>query len=159
MKTVTILILIMTAVLLPRTTRATDGGPREKVLATKVAPASQPTSLPVPTTAKDAVRIGSDAIAAARSGNWWLFAALVVSILLFGVKLVGTKLGDWWRKLGRWRYVIPPVLSLAAALLATFQGGVSVDAAVGVFTASWATSSLQELWEHGILGKARKGST
>lgn len=119
-------------------------------------PAANP--VPTPTTSTDALKTGKDAVAAARSGNWWLFSALVVSLLLGAVKFVGTKFGSWWAKLGRVRYVIPPVLSLAAALLATFQGGVSVDAAVGVFTASWAMSSWQELYEHGIMNRPRKGT-
>lgn len=122
--------------------------------------ASVPTANPVPTpaTPTEAIKVGKNAVAAARSGNWWLFSALVIIVLLFVVKLLGTKVFGFWAKLGRLRYVIPPVLSLTAALLATFQGGVSVDAAIGVFTASWATSSLQELYEHGILGKPRKGT-
>lgn len=109
---------------------------------------------------KEALETGKNAVAAAKSGNWWLFSALVVTLVLFLLKLLGTKVGSWWSKLGRWRYVIPPVLSLAAALLATFQGGVSIDAAVTVFTASWATTGMEELWNHGILGKnkARDGS-
>lgn len=145
----TIPLLLVLALPLPAL--AADGGAEST--------ASQPTSIPAPTTAKDAVQTGKDAVAAARSGNWWLFAALVVTLLLAGVKFVGTKFGTWWRRLGRWRYVIPPVLSLAAALLAKFQGGVSIDAAILVFSASWATSSWQELWEHGILGKPRGGAS
>ena len=122
--------------------------------------ASVPTAneVPTPTTVKDALETGKNAVAAAKSGNWWLFSSLVILVLLFMVKYAGTKIWGYWAKLGRWRYVIPPVLSLAAALLAAFQGGVSIDVAVGVFTAGWATSSWQELWEHGILGKARKGT-
>lgn len=114
-------------------------------------------AVPTPETAKDALKTGKNAVAAARSGNWWLFAALVVTLVLFLLKLVGTKF-NFWSRLGRWRYVIPPVLSLAAALLATFQGGVSLDSAITVFAASWATSSMQEAWEHGVLGKPRKGT-
>lgn len=161
-----VLVAAMTlAILYPLSALAADGATatdaKAKIDGSAAIAASVPvaTKKPVePKTVREAFGAGKDAIAAAKSGNWWLFAALVVSLLLAGVKFAGTKLGTWWRRLGRWRYVIPPVLSLAAALLATFQGGVSVDAAVGVFTASWAMSSWQELWEHGILGKPRKGA-
>ena len=42
---------------------------------------------------------------------------------------------------------------VASALLATFQGGVSVEHAIGVFTSSWATGMLEEAWSHGVKGK------
>lgn len=152
-------IAILVALALPIPALAADGGEADakvKADAMLVEKAAKPVE---PETVEDALKVGKDAVAAARSGNWWLFSALGVTVLLFLIKLLGTKVGSWWAKLGRWRYVVPPVLSLAAALLAAFQGGVSVDAAVGVFTASWATSSLQELWEHGVLGKSRKGTS
>lgn len=107
-----------------------------------------------PTDPKTAVGAAKDAIKAAKDGRWWYFSAVVLMVLMFLLKFVGKKVG-FWVKLGRWRYVISPVLSLAAALLAAFQGGLSFDAALGVFTSSYATSSLQELWEHGVLGKPR----
>ena len=152
---------------------ASDGGaspavtsPVSKVAPTKAAPttkpaakapASAPTTKPAPKEPTDtsaAVDLAKQAYEAAKAGNWWFFAAAVILLLMFLLKLLGQKLG-FWEKLGRWRYVIVPVLSLAAALLAAFQGGASVSGAIGVFTASWATASLQELWSHGILGKPR----
>lgn len=71
---------------------------------------------------------------------------------MFLLKLIGLKVG-FWEKLGRWRYVIVPVLSLAAALLAKFQGGLSFQAAAAVFGTGMAAAKLEELWSHGILGK------
>jgi hypothetical protein len=126
-------------------------------------PASQPAAkkgehpVPPPTDVKGAVDGAKDAYKAAKEGRWWYFSALVVTLLMFLLKFVGKKAG-FWPKMGRWRYVLPPVLSIAAALLAAFQGGVSFDSALGVFTSSYATSSLQELWEHGILNKPRESS-
>jgi hypothetical protein len=126
-----------------------------KVEAAASQPASQPAHpVPVPTDVTGAVDRAKDAYAAAKGGRWWYFSALVVTVLMFLLKFVGIKAG-FWPKLGRWRYVVPPALSIAAALLAAFQGGVTFDTALGVFTSSYATSSLQELWEHGILGKPR----
>lgn len=125
--------------------------------AAKSATASPDVGTPLPAApvdVKDALKTSKDAIGAAKSGKWWYFSALVVTLIIFGLKLAGLRFG-FWKKMGRWRYVIPPVLSIAASLLATFQGGVSAEAALGVFTSSYSMSSLQELYEHGILGKPR----
>jgi hypothetical protein len=115
--------------------------------------------LPLPASdVRGAVGQGKAAVKAAKEGRWWYCSALVLTVLMFLLKLIGTKVG-FWPKLGRWRYVIVPVLSLAAAMLAAFQGGVSIDTALGVFTSAYAMSSLQELFEHGILGKPRASSS
>jgi len=111
------------------------------------APASQPVE---PKDAKEAAGTIKDAISAAKAGRWWYFSALVIMVVMFALKL--TKLLE---RMGRWKYVVVPVLSLAAALLAAFQGGVSIEGAVGVFSAAWATGMLEELVNHGILGKPR----
>lgn len=87
------------------------------------------------------------AIDAAKEGKWWYFSALVCLMLMFILKITNVL-----KNLGQWKYVILPVLSITAALLAAFQGGVSFDTAWGVFTSSWATGMLQEAWEHGIKG-------
>jgi hypothetical protein len=102
---------------------------------------------------KEAAQAVTDAVKAAKSGKWWYFSAVVIMVIMFILKL--TKL---LKKMGRWKYVVVPVLSLAAALLAAFQGGVSVEAAVGVFTTGWATGMLEELWNHGILNKPKENT-
>lgn len=108
-----------------------------------------PTSLPAePQTVSEVAELGKQAVSAARGGSWWYFSALVIMAVMFGAKRSGLL-----AKLGRWRYVVVPVLSLAAALLAAFQGGVSIEAAGGVFSTGWATGMVEELWSHGILGK------
>jgi len=142
--------------------RAQDGSPIPDQSVSKDSTAATDTgtagvSLSAPTDVKEAVKAGKEAVTAAKEGKWWYFSALVLTLLMFGLKFAGTKIGSWWPKLGRWRYVIVPVLSLAAALLAAFQGGVSFDTALGVFTSSYATASLEELWNHGLLGKAHSG--
>jgi hypothetical protein len=110
--------------------------------------AKVPVIVKEPVTVKDAVDRGKAAIVAAKEGKWWYFSSLVCLILMFVLKI--TKLLG---KMGRWKYVVLPVLALASALLAAFQGGVALDTAVGVFTTSWTTGMLEELWSHGIMGK------
>ncbi len=107
-----------------------------------------------PTTIAGAIEVGKAGVAAAKDGRWWYFASLVVTLIMFLLKFIGIRVG-FWAALGRWRYVISPLLSISAALLAAFQGGVSFDIAIGVLTSAYATSSLQEFWEHGVLGKPR----
>lgn len=108
-------------------------------------PASLPTE---PATPKDAIDTGKKAIEAAKNHQWWYFSALVILVLMFVLKMV--KVLD---KIGRWKYVVLPVLSIGAALLAAFQGGVSLEIAIGVFATAWSTGMFQQLIEHGILGK------
>lgn len=91
---------------------------------------------------------GKEAVGAAQAGQWWYFSSLVCLIVMFILKR--------WKVLksvGRWKYIILPILSLAAALLAAFQGGVGLAQAIGVFSASWAMGMFEELVNHGILGK------
>jgi hypothetical protein len=101
--------------------------------------------------ATDAIDKVKAAFTAAKEGHWWYFSSLVVLLVMFLLKIT-----TLLKKIGRWKYVVNPLLSLAAALLAAFQGGVSVQTAVGVFTAAWSTGMLEELWSHGIRGKAKE---
>jgi len=122
-----------------------------KKVATKKVAASQPVE---PKNAKEALATAKEAYNAMKAGHWWYFSGLVLMLIMFILKFAGLRFG-FWVKLGRWRYIISPVLAIAAGLLATFQGGVSIEAAFAVFSSAYATSSLQELYEHGILGKPR----
>lgn len=132
--------------------------PKAKAEVTKVepkkeAPASQPAAKTEPVEPKDlgeAIESGKDAVTAAQAGQWWYFSSVVCLIVMFILK--ATKV---LAKVGRWKYIILPVLSLSAALLAAFQGGVGWASAVGVFGSSWAMGSLEELVNHGILNKPR----
>jgi len=117
-------------------------------------PASQPagsaSAAPVtpPADTKEAIEAGKAAIEAAKKHQWWYFSSLVCLILMFVLKLVGVL-----EKMGRWKYIVLPVLSLAAALLAAFQGGVTLEHAIGVFATSWSMGMLEELVNHGIRGQ------
>jgi hypothetical protein len=111
-----------------------------------------PTS--APTTPAEAIEAAKQAAKEAKAGNWWYASAGIITLLMYLLKLLGTKVWSYWGALGRWRYVIVPILSIAAALLATFQGGVTVERAMAVFTSSYAMASLEEFVNHGLLGKA-----
>lgn len=115
-------------------------------------PASAP-SVNEPQTAQDAVKTGESAVKAAKGGEWWYFSALVIMLIMFGIKRIGLL-----ETIGRWRYFVVPALSISAALLAAFQGGVSWEAAGTILLSGMATAKLQELWEHGIRGKPHKSS-
>jgi hypothetical protein len=103
---------------------------------------------PEPVDAKTVIKQGKELIVAAKSGKWWYFSAILIMIVMFIMK--GIKILEG---IGRWKYIIVPTLSIIAALLAAFQGGVSLEHAVGVFTTGWSTGMLEELINHGILGK------
>lgn len=96
--------------------------------------------------------MAGEALESAKSGKWWYFSALVIMLMMFGAKTIGLL-----QLLGRWKYVVVPVLSIAAALLATWQGGVSWQGALTILLSGMTTAKIQELWEHGILGKPHGG--
>lgn len=115
--------------------------------------AQSPSPLTEPQTGADAVETGRQAYHAARGGHWWHFSALVIMVVMWTLKAMGVL-----KAMGRWRYVVVPLLALLASLLSAFQGGASVDVAASVLTTGLATGKIQELWEHGIRGKPH-GST
>lgn len=107
-----------------------------------------------PTNLEETKDLINNAILAGKSGKWWYLSSLVIMIIMLVIK----KVEIIYSKLGRLKYVIVPILSLSAALMASFQGGVSFEAALGVFSTGWATGMLEELWNHGILGKTHSKS-
>jgi hypothetical protein len=116
---------------------------------TKAPASSQPADTPKPPDdLAGAVEKGKEAVAAAQAGQWWYFSSVVCLVIMFVLK--AAKLLE---KMDRWKYIVLPILSLAAALLAAFQGGVGWSQAIGVFGTSWAMGMLEELINHGILGK------
>ena len=119
------------------------------VLASPASPSQPATTAPnEPKDASEVVTAVKDAIAAGKSGSWWYMSSVICLVIMFLLKAFKVL-----EKIGRAKYIILPILSLAAALLAAFQGGVSIEGAVGVFTSSWAMGMLEELFNHGILGK------
>lgn len=140
-------------------TAVSDAKPAAAGTETEKPKVAAPSSVSEPGDPQGAIDSVKTAVAAAKQGQWWYFSALLLMIVMFLLKWVGHKdRVGYWQKLGRWRYVISPVLSLGAALLAAFEGGASFETALGVFTSAYATSSLQELWEHGILNKPREST-
>lgn len=103
---------------------------------------------PEPVDARTVIKQGKELIIAAKSGKWWYFSAILIMLAMFIMKSIKIL-----ESIGRWKYIIVPTLSIIAALLAAFQGGVSLEHAVGVFTTGWSTGMLEELINHGILGK------
>jgi hypothetical protein len=139
-----------------KTSPAADSGPAAPASAGSPEPADQPKGAAVgkptpPTDVKGAAELAKEGVQAAKAKNWWYLASLACLLIMFILGKVGVL-----EKVGRWKYLILPVLALASALLAAFQGGVTWDNAVGVFTASWVTGMLEEAWNHGIRGKPHK---
>lgn len=102
-----------------------------------------------PTNLEETKDLINNAILAGKSGKWWYLSSLIIMIVMFVIK----KVNIIYSKLGRFKYIVVPILSLTAAVFASFQGGVSFESALGVFATGWATGMLEELWNHGILGK------
>ncbi len=155
-------ILFSVALLSPGAVFADDDKPAAKPKVTKPAPkvatpatkpavkASTPASAPVvPVTVKDAASTAKGAYDAGRAHQWWYMSSLLCLLVMFILKITGAL-----AKMGRAKYIVLPILSLGAGLLAAFQGGVGIETAVGVFSSTWATGMLEELWNHGIMGKA-----
>jgi len=150
MKAVCKAILLAMTIIVAPPALAADAGAKDAQVKDAKAPTTAPASAPAePKNANEAVKMGGQAIQAGKQGLWWYMSSLICLIVMFVLKAVKVL-----EKIGRWKYVILPVLSLAAALLAAFQGGVTVERAIGVFTTAWAMGMLEELVSHGILGKA-----
>lgn len=107
-----------------------------------------------PTNLEETKDLINNAILAGKSGKWWYLSSLIIMIVMFVIK----KVNIIYSKLGRFKYIVVPILSLMAAIFASFQGGVSFEAAFGIFATGWATGMLEELWNHGILGKTHSKS-
>lgn len=101
-----------------------------------------------PESVTDAVQKGLEAFGLAKAGQWMAFSSAALMIIMFVLRI--TKVLE---KIGRWKYIVLPVLSIGSAMLATLATDLSIAAAFSVFTANWATGMLQQLVEHGIMGK------
>lgn len=85
-------------------------------------------------------------------GNWALLSAAVLSGVMFLLKQFGAL-----NAMGRWRYILLPVLSLASSLLAYWATTKSVTVLITVFFSSWSMGMVEELVSHGILNKPADG--
>jgi len=110
--------------------------------------ADPPTSQPVPVTDQDAITKAKEAWDMAKAGKWWLFSASLCSLLMFALKRF-----DLLEKMGRWKYVVLPVLSAVASTLSGLQGNLHWVLAVGTFLSCWNMASVQQMIKKGILGK------
>lgn len=128
--------------------RVVDGG---AVDAAADAVVGEPIEVPgeVPSDLGEAAKLTKDTFKAGKAGNWWLMSAGIIWLLMFGAKLTGL-----FKRMGkRWAYITVGVLSVAAALLAKFGGGVSWEAAFAVLTSGPVMAFANDLWKRGILGK------
>ena len=123
----------------------------QKVTVTK--PKVTTTEPVAPTDITSAVVVATDAYNAAKGHKWWYLSSLVCLLLMFVLKFTGLL-----KKMGRAKYFVLPILSIGAAVLAAFQGGVGITAAIGVFSSTWAMGMLEEIWNHGILGKPHESA-
>lgn len=102
-----------------------------------------------PTNTNEAVATALAAIEFLKSKQWFGFSAAAIWLIIFILKL--TKL---FEKIGkRWLYIIVPVLSIAAMLLAKFVGGVSWGNAWLVLGSGAIAGLLNDFIKRGILGK------
>lgn len=103
----------------------------------------------------------SEALAAVKKGvefaktkNWWGMSAVIIFVLMFILKAAGV-----FKKIGkRWAYIVVPVLSLAAMVLAKFAGDLSWGSAIAVLTSGPAMAALNDVVKRGVLGKEHSTS-
>jgi hypothetical protein len=103
--------------------------------------------------AEQALGVALRAVQAAQGHQFWLLSALAVSLLMFLLKTALVKRG-LWDKMGKWKYVLIPALSVLATLLAAFQGGVNWTTALAVFTSSNAMATFQTVYDRVIMGNS-----
>lgn len=96
----------------------------------------------------DPVELSQSLLSSLKKGHYWHASALVIMLIMFGLKRF-----EILKHMGRSKYIILPILSVIAALLVKFQDGISWEIALSVLVTCLSTGKLQELWEHGILGK------
>ena len=135
---------------------AKPANPDAKLVKDAGAPDIQPVKVDLPKEApkdaKEAVKMGQEAISMTKAGNWFGFSSLAIWILMFLLKVFGL-----FQKIGkRWAYIIVPVLSVAAMLLAKFAGDLSWTAALAVLTSGPVAALANDFVKRGVLGKEPK---
>jgi hypothetical protein len=157
--TIAILGLLMAApaIAAPDASTKTDAVAAAKVGA-KAAPASQPagdvpTDPKVPKDAGEALDTGKGVVADAKAKQWFAMSAGIIWLLMFLFK-TGRKKLDFMKGIPkRVLWIVLPLLSVAAMLLAKFQGDLSWSAAVGVLTSGPAVAFLNDFVKRGLLNK------
>lgn len=119
---------------------------------------SQPTSEPsmpneVPKDVAGAVDKGKEAISLAKEGKWFSFSAGVIWLLMFVFKLLRKNVEAMKNIPKRVLWIIVPILSVIAMLLAKFQGDLSWSTAWIVLTSGPVMALLNDFVKRGVLGK------
>jgi hypothetical protein len=86
-------------------------------------------------------------IEAPTTEGWIAYSSLLIFIIMSLLKRQGIL-----QRLGRWRYILLPLLSLTSAGLAEWAATRSGLALLAVFSSNMALGKLEEFITHGILG-------
>lgn len=138
---------------------APDAGSNSDVVVIKAdakvvaAPATQPTDPNVAKDAGEALDQGKQVVADAKAKQWFAMSAGIIWLLMFLFKTARKKLEFMQGIPKRVLWIVLPLLSVAAMLLAKFQGDLSWTAAVGVLTSGPAVAFLNDFVKRGLLNK------
>ena len=127
---------------------STDAATSDAAVAT-----SEPFDPNIPKSASDALDKGKEALSLAKEKQWFAFSAGVIWLLMSLFKIARKNV--WFMKEipKRFLWIILPLLSISAMLLARFQGDLSWGAAVGVMTSGPAVAFLNDFVKRGLLNK------
>lgn len=78
---------------------------------------------------------------------WVLYSSVIIAGLMSLLKRQGIL-----AKIGRWRYIVLPILSIASVVLAEWAETRSIISLIVIFFGNYCTGQLEELINHGILG-------
>lgn len=119
--------------------------------------AMQATSLPVtvsvPVNTSEALDAGKEVVAMAKTKQWFAMSAGIIWLLMFLFKTGRKKLDFMAGIPKRVLWIVLPLLSVAAMLLAKFQGDLSWAGAVGVLTSGPSVAFLNDFVKRGVLNK------
>ena len=107
----------------------------------------------VPDTLGGAVTQGSDLVEKAKTKQWFAFSAGIIWLIMFLVKWGRKNLAFMQAIPKRALWVILPVLSIAALVLAKFQGDLSWASAIDVGTSGPLMAYLNDFFKRGVMGK------
>ena len=129
------------------------GGSADVVALDAAVATSEPFDPNIPKSASDALDKGKEALSLAKEKQWFAFSAGVIWLLMSLFKIARKNV--WFMKEipKRVLWIILPLLSISAMLLAKFQGDLSWGAAVGVMTSGPAVAFLNDFVKRGLLNK------